>query len=222
MTLGRTPTGAIKIKTDGGLRTVGCACCGGCGCGSALPINPPSDPDFTKKLRGDAGVSAFTQVSINYSISVSGTGRSASGTMNGAWGEALVNDPEGAYPCADYVNGEWVEVIKAFAGSNCTSPPSYDACGGCLQYDLSAPNASRGYPEMFLKLRANGCLVALLIETFDGGYFHISDEVCAPKRAVSSGISVTINGVSTYVISQPPEDYFGVGTVTGFFNITFS
>jgi hypothetical protein len=27
MTLGRTPTGAIKIKTDGGLRAVECACC---------------------------------------------------------------------------------------------------------------------------------------------------------------------------------------------------
>ena len=34
MTLGRTPEGAIKIKTDGGLRAVNCACCGGvvCGC----------------------------------------------------------------------------------------------------------------------------------------------------------------------------------------------
>ena len=30
MTLGRTPTGAIKIKTDGGLRAVGCACCEMC------------------------------------------------------------------------------------------------------------------------------------------------------------------------------------------------
>jgi hypothetical protein len=32
MTLGRTPAGSIKIKTDtegGGLRAVGCACCGG-------------------------------------------------------------------------------------------------------------------------------------------------------------------------------------------------
>jgi hypothetical protein len=27
MTLGRTSSGAIKIKTDGGLRAVGCACC---------------------------------------------------------------------------------------------------------------------------------------------------------------------------------------------------
>jgi hypothetical protein len=35
MTLGRTSSGAIKIKTDGGLRAVNCACCGGgldCGC----------------------------------------------------------------------------------------------------------------------------------------------------------------------------------------------
>jgi hypothetical protein len=28
MTLGRTTSGAIKIKTDGGLRAVNCACCG--------------------------------------------------------------------------------------------------------------------------------------------------------------------------------------------------
>ena len=27
MTLGRTPAGAINIKTDGGLRAVNCACC---------------------------------------------------------------------------------------------------------------------------------------------------------------------------------------------------
>jgi hypothetical protein len=29
MTLGLTSSGAVKIKTDGGLRAVGCACCGG-------------------------------------------------------------------------------------------------------------------------------------------------------------------------------------------------
>ena len=32
MTLGRSSSGAIKIKTDGGLRAVECACCGGGGC----------------------------------------------------------------------------------------------------------------------------------------------------------------------------------------------
>ena len=38
MTLGRTSTGAVKIKTDnGGLRAVNCACCGGCSCGISIP-----------------------------------------------------------------------------------------------------------------------------------------------------------------------------------------
>jgi hypothetical protein len=38
MILGKTPAGAIKIKSDGGLRAVNCACCGGCGCdGVAIP-----------------------------------------------------------------------------------------------------------------------------------------------------------------------------------------
>jgi hypothetical protein len=32
MTLGRSSSGAIKIKTDGGLRAVECACCGGIEC----------------------------------------------------------------------------------------------------------------------------------------------------------------------------------------------
>lgn len=35
MTLGRTSSGAIKIKTDGGLRAVECACC-----------NPPEPPGY--------------------------------------------------------------------------------------------------------------------------------------------------------------------------------
>jgi len=32
MVLGRTSSNAIKTKTDGGLRAVECACCGGCPC----------------------------------------------------------------------------------------------------------------------------------------------------------------------------------------------
>lgn len=40
MTLGRTSSGAIKVKTGGGLRAVSCACCGGCGCqGVSIPEN---------------------------------------------------------------------------------------------------------------------------------------------------------------------------------------
>ena len=36
MILGRTPAGAIKIKSDGGLRAVNCACCDTCGCDTAI------------------------------------------------------------------------------------------------------------------------------------------------------------------------------------------
>jgi hypothetical protein len=42
MTLGRTSSGAIKIKTDeagGGLRAVECACCGGCGCSLSFKLD---------------------------------------------------------------------------------------------------------------------------------------------------------------------------------------
>ena len=37
MTLGRTSSGSIKIKTDGGLRAVECACCGGSDCIKPTP-----------------------------------------------------------------------------------------------------------------------------------------------------------------------------------------
>ena len=52
---------------------VSCGCC--CGCGFATPINPISDPNFTKKLTGnDPSIPAFTQVSINYNIAVDPAG----------------------------------------------------------------------------------------------------------------------------------------------------
>ena len=39
MTLGRTSSGAIKIKTDGGLRAVSCACCAPpCNCNPPLTV----------------------------------------------------------------------------------------------------------------------------------------------------------------------------------------
>ena len=37
MILGRTPSGAIKIKKDGGLRAVNCACCNTCPCAITIP-----------------------------------------------------------------------------------------------------------------------------------------------------------------------------------------
>ena len=64
MVLGRTPAGAIKIKTDGGLRAVNCACCGPqdfqpcCDC-------PPVLVGFNFSVIG--GPISFTQIN-NYNL----------------------------------------------------------------------------------------------------------------------------------------------------------
>lgn len=52
MTLGRTSSGAIKIKTDGGLRAVGCACCGG-SYGFPCADCPPFLGDLNFAVSGD-------------------------------------------------------------------------------------------------------------------------------------------------------------------------
>jgi len=39
MIIGRTPAGAIKTKTDGGLRAVNCACCEGSTCGCSITMS---------------------------------------------------------------------------------------------------------------------------------------------------------------------------------------
>jgi uncharacterized Zn-binding protein involved in type VI secretion len=53
MTLGRSSSGAIKIKTDGGLRAVGCACCGG-GCACS-----------TMSAAVKTAIASATQVTVN-------------------------------------------------------------------------------------------------------------------------------------------------------------
>jgi hypothetical protein len=213
----KTQDGKI-IKKDG---KVSCECCDVCECGSHSLINPPSDPDFTKKLRGDAGVLAFTQVSINYRFAgtVNGEDRvDASGTMNGAWVDAIDSDPDGDYRCVDVVNGEYLEINRVFVGSNCTSPPYPFCVGACEQIPSGDPQD--GVPTLILKLRSNGCLVAILFESFFGGSFLISNKVCPPNETANAGITVTINGVSTYSIVESPAG--PTDTLAGFFNITFS
>jgi hypothetical protein len=53
MTLGRTSSGALKIKTDGGLRAVECACCG---CGECFV----SIPSSIRELAANATAESFS------------------------------------------------------------------------------------------------------------------------------------------------------------------
>ena len=201
MTLGRTSSGAIKIKTDGGLRAVECSCCGGdCACGSAQPINPDSDPDFTKKLRGDDPyVSPFTSVTIDCSIGVTPS-----------WG-----DP---YSFSGIISGNWVDggdctflgeqVLKFLQTSNCLYGAGCGSYGGCG----AAPNNFIG---ITLLLTASGCLFFFADEEFNFGHYRLtgSSAECNPD-AVSS---VSINGVD-YPTLMGESDFgdpsFGNATIT--------
>jgi hypothetical protein len=59
MTLGRTASNAIKIKTDGGLRAVNCACCGTCGCYSL------SIPSALRSLFENANLSNLSAFGVS-------------------------------------------------------------------------------------------------------------------------------------------------------------
>ena len=72
MTLGRTSSNAIKIKTDSpGLRAVECACCGGVSCG-CRPMSAAVN----------AAIASATQVTVN-SLSIPWNGSTASSGQQG-------------------------------------------------------------------------------------------------------------------------------------------
>jgi hypothetical protein len=124
MTLGRTSTGAIKIKTDtegGGLRAVECACCG-CNPIYTTTLGPflhGSISDLWSKEKLDAWAnSPFT---VNIGISV--MGRSASLSVTAP--VVCKYDNDSTY--ADYFN-DWETVL----GPVCDDDPE---CGNYYKYE---------------------------------------------------------------------------------------
>lgn len=187
MTLGRTSSGAIKIKTDGEdskPRAVNCACCG-CDCYTARPINPPSDPDFTKRLRGDdPSVTAFGSVTIYCTVTSSnwGTPRTFSANVSGSWvdgGDCIfLGEP----------------VVKKLETTECW----YGDCGGY------GGCGSENFIGLVLFLTASGCLYFTAYDEMVFGGFRIlspSDECQADELS-----SAQINGVSYSAKSLPTMD----------------
>ena len=200
MTLGRTPAGALKIKTDGGLRAVECACCGGCDCYTARPINPENDPDFIKKLRGDdPSVTAFGSVTIDCTVGVTpswGSPYSFSGIFSGNW----IDEGDCTFL------GE--PVVKILQMTGCGYGGYCGSYGGCGQY----PNNFIG---LSLLLTDSGCLYFSVYEEYNFGSFRItgssaecnSDAICP----------VQINGASYSTImgqSDFGDPAFGNATIT--------
>ena len=70
MTLGRTSSGAIKIKTDGGTtRAVECACCGSLGCQITPAQFDAIRYGFTTNISGTQGIGTRVQVNQGYEYS---------------------------------------------------------------------------------------------------------------------------------------------------------
>jgi hypothetical protein len=121
MTLGRTSSGAIKIKTDGGLRAVECACCSceaTCSCSpfcgfTQLKITPPppdwptpfiivngcNDGSFFCDLFGWSyptilSVSVDTDVGIAlFASDYAGNGSKSGGTPFGTYSNGITIEP---------------------------------------------------------------------------------------------------------------------------------
>jgi hypothetical protein len=135
MTLGLTSTGAVKIKTDGGLRAVECACCNTC-----PPIGCPSVKITNPSLI--ALLNSATSGSFNYSH---GTDSAPSWTSYGPdsftayW--SCCNHPNGCIHCEDNFEYEctvgWSGSLRGDCLANVLSIYAYDFPWGYSQIAAS-------------------------------------------------------------------------------------
>ena len=198
----------MTIKTQGGKvitkdGKVSCECC--CGC-LQLPSNSiliPGDPDFSKKLRGDLGVTAFTQVSLSYNVTTGNNEGSAS--MSDSFNVAWTSDS-----ACDQFN------IKKF--SDLPVPPSgLSECGfylafGALEIETGA------------QLRNNNCLSLGLSDAVYGAGFSLLNFDCNLGAPENTGqASITINGESMPTQLFPVYDEWYDGLfITGNVTVVFS
>lgn len=103
MTLGRTSSGAIKIKTDGGLRAVECTCCASpCSCpdNQGFIFNPPITGEF--QIDGDWSStidrSPYSICGQAISLLADGTSLSVIWQCSGQWNIYALNLTT-IYPC---------------------------------------------------------------------------------------------------------------------------
>lgn len=106
MILGRSPSGAIKIKTDGDLRAVNCACCQApCECPDSLgsPFVPPIAGEF--EIDGSWSATTFrfsyNECGIAQSLLADGTSLSVTWQCFGGWYIRALNTSISPLCCQD-------------------------------------------------------------------------------------------------------------------------
>ena len=245
MTLGRTSTGAIKIKTDGdaGLRAVNCACCAwsGCFCGWAKPINPPSDPDFTKKLFGtDPSVTPFTQVTLAWGFS------SENWSSGGDADPVAYNPVVCSWPNKVTMYNGQKRIFPAntvSGGAICGQYDDYGNFAGCESYIVGCEG---GITEECLEGKVpadfffyidedSGCMNISVYDAYtDNSFWAYTKGAEHPLNEYGffcdtdddPRISITVNGQHYPAIVQdagsPPEGWFFAMLTSGFVDINFS
>tara|TARA_R110000868_G_scaffold97756_1_gene268939 strand:+ start:63 stop:656 length:594 start_codon:yes stop_codon:yes gene_type:complete len=197
MTLGRTADNAIKIKTDNDTtRAVNCACCGVCGCFEVKPINPPSDPNFTKKLLG-TDLASFTNISVSFSIVVNGI--PFSGGYSGSW-----VTPTGC------IGNPPLKAQDIYA-----DPPLGTDCGFYQSY------GDDGVIESSIYILENGCLKLNVMDTQAGFIISVASpsDLCETYEVNIS--SIVINGQTYTAYTSVPSEEWG-SYEGGTYTVTFS
>jgi len=169
MVLGRTDKGLIKIKTDGGLRAVNCACCVTCGCYQiSIPLGLRSlfenanlsnlsafgvpaaffgylKAEFTGGIENDVWFADFTYNLIPvFPISYLGMGifyQKSTGCLEMGSGGPPYEYIEGYVPgdSYDYDPGLVPEVTLSFEGGSCISLGYLGSPVGCSEPEFE-PN----------------------------------------------------------------------------------
>jgi hypothetical protein len=124
MILGRTPAGAIKTKTDGGLRAVECACCGG-ECKITQAQFDAIRYGFTTNITGTQGIGTIVPVIQLYEYSFQNPEENREEIYGALENESNTEGQGGPYKYLVSDTGPFTCIVDGPQGSGITYPVTY-------------------------------------------------------------------------------------------------
>ena len=126
MTLGRTASNAIKIKTDGGTtRAVECACCGGVGCQITQAQFDAIRYGFTTNIVGTQGIGIIVPVIQLYEYSFQNPEADREEIFGALENEANMGSQGTSYEYTVSTTGPFACIVNGPEGSGITYPIEY-------------------------------------------------------------------------------------------------
>jgi hypothetical protein len=125
MTLGRTSSGAIKIKTDGGLRAVECACCGSLGCQITQAQFNAIRYGFTTNISGTQGIGTIVPIIQLYEYSFQNPTEDREEIFGALENQANMGSQGGVYEYIVSTTGPFTCIVDGPPGSGITYPVTY-------------------------------------------------------------------------------------------------